>query len=88
MTNEKSTYAIPTLNTAISDMDLLGIKLQEEITHLEKWMSSQQGSNRESSQAIVATIQGLIETRKNLLNTLEKQSSKQSQPDLAITTES
>lgn len=71
MTQETSTIEIPTLNSPLSEIELLSIKLTEEITHLEKWMASQRKSNRKSSDAIINTIQELIQTRKKLLATLQ-----------------
>lgn len=73
MTKERSTKEIPVLDAPLSEIDLLGIKLQEEINHLEKWMIAQQKNNRKSSDAIVNTIQELIQTRKKLLNSLQKE---------------
>ncbi len=73
MTQDTSTIEAPLLETPLSEIDLLGIKLQEEILHLEKWMSAQQKKNtHRSSNAIVSTIQELIQTRKKLLSTLQK----------------
>ena len=73
MTKERSTKEIPVLDAPLSEIDLLGIKLQEEISHLEKWMITQQKNNCKSSDAIVNTIQELIQTRKKLLNSLRKE---------------
>lgn len=71
MAMESSPQEIPTLSKTMSEAELLGIKLREEITHLEKWMDSQLNNDRISSNSIVNTIKGLIETRQSLLKTLQ-----------------
>lgn len=68
---DSSSVEIPTLNTTMTETELLGIKLREEINHLEKWMKSQLNCDRKSNTAIVNTIKGLIETRQSLLLTLD-----------------
>ena len=63
---------IPLLDKPVSDSDLLGMKLQQEIEHFEQWLESQRRENRAPERSIAPTIQELIKTRRRLLESLKK----------------
>lgn len=72
MASPNSQIEIPLLDSPITQIDLLQIKLQQEITQLENWLKQQQSGEKAENRALTQTIQQLISTRGRLLRTLQQ----------------
>ena len=66
---------IPILDCAVSEDDLLCLKLKQEINHLQRWLEAQSESHKHpTSQQLAPTIKALIETRQKLLHSIQQTS--------------
>ncbi|MBL4866278.1 MAG: hypothetical protein JKY67_07880 [Pseudomonadales bacterium] len=54
----------------MTDSDTLRLKLEKEIKQLERWLETQSRSDRSPGNPVASTIEELIRTRQNLLESL------------------